>query len=279
MRSLRLVWLTDIHLNFLGKKELAWFWKSVGEKHPDAVLISGDIANGTTVEEHLDRIEQAFGVPILFVLGNHDFYGASIEEVRDRMVKLTERSSWLRWLPAVGVVSVAPDVAVIGHDGWGDGRMGDYARSEVLMNDFVLIREFQHEDKPGRLLRMRALGAEAAAYLDRVLAQALATHGRVILLTHVPPFEKTARYEGRVCMPDYLPFFGCGAVGEVLAARMAAVPEKRLLVLCGHTHDLADLEVLPNLRVLVGRATYGAPVVQRVFTTDWLGPWPEGDAP
>jgi len=58
------------------------------------------------------------------------------------------------------------------------------------------------------------------------------------------------------------------AVGEALREIMLARPDREMLVVCGHTHDAADVQVLPNLRVLVGAAEYGNPVVQQVFEFD-----------
>jgi predicted MPP superfamily phosphohydrolase len=38
-----------------------------------------------------------------------------------------------------------------------------------------------------------------------------------------------------------------------------------MLVLCGHTHDGGELQVLKNLRVVTGPAEYGRPEFQRVL--------------
>jgi hypothetical protein len=46
---------------------------------------------------------------------------------------------------------------------------------------------------------------------------------------------------------------------------MAANPQSRLLVLCGHTHGTGELQVLDNLHVLTGGAEYRNPVIQRIF--------------
>jgi predicted MPP superfamily phosphohydrolase len=39
-------------------------------------------------------------------------------------------------------------------------------------------------------------------------------------------------------------------------------------MLCGHTHGGGEAEMLPNLRVLTGPATYGRPEVQRVVEAE-----------
>jgi hypothetical protein len=63
---------------------------------------------------------------------------------------------------------------------------------------------------------------------------------------------------------DWLPFFTCGAAGEVLRDAMATRPDATMTVLCGHTHGAGEATILPNLRVLTGAAEYGAPAVRAV---------------
>jgi hypothetical protein len=46
---------------------------------------------------------------------------------------------------------------------------------------------------------------------------------------------------------------------------MTAHPDRRMTVLCGHTHSPGEAQILPNLQVLTGGAVYGAPTVQRIF--------------
>ena len=52
--------------------------------------------------------------------------------------------------------------ALVGHDGWGDGRLGDDWSWTVMLNDLRLIGEFVGLDDKERLTRLHALGDEAA---------------------------------------------------------------------------------------------------------------------
>ncbi len=38
--------------------------------------------------------------------------------------------------------------------------------------------------------------------------------------------------------------------------------------MCGHTHGEGEAQILPNLKVLTGGATYGEPTLQRVLEVD-----------
>ena len=264
----RVAWLTDIHLNFLWEADLTAFCHQVSDCGADALLIGGDIAEANTLEKLLGRVADAVGVPIYFVLGNHDYYRGSIERVRESMQTIADRNPLLRWLPAHGVVELSATTSLIGHGGWGDGRCGDFTGSTVMLNDYRLIKELSDINPTTRLERLHTLGDEAAAYLRRVLVDALARTSKVILLTHVPPFRETCWHDGKISDDEWLPHFTCKAVGDAIAEVMAEHPEQQLLVMCGHTHGSGETLVLPNLVVKTGAAEYGAPAIQEVFTID-----------
>lgn len=261
----RLVWVTDIHLNFLKGRQIQEFCRTVKEQQPDALLVGGDIAEAPTIEAYLTILENELTCPVYFVLGNHDFYRGSIAGVRAEMGALTRKSRRLAWLPAVGIVPVTETVALIGHDGWADGRLGDYDRSTVLLNDYVLIEELAGLSKARRHRELIELGADAAKYVSKVLAEGLDRFQEIFLLTHVPPFKEACWHEGRISDDNWLPHFTCCAVGEVLVELMTAHPQQRLTVLCGHTHGAGTAQILPNLVVKTGGATYGRPELQELL--------------
>lgn len=215
--------------------------------------------------EQLEGLDARLGLPVYFVLGNHDFYRGGIVRVRAEVRALCNRSTRLHWLPGSGVVALTPETALVGHDGWADGRFGDYERSGVLLNDYRLIEELSGLDTRDRLRRLNALGDEAAAHFRAVLPEAVDRFRRVIVLTHVPPFREACWHRGQMSDDAWLPHFACRAVGEALVEAMAAHPECEMTVLCGHTHSPGEAQVLPNLRVLTGGAGYGRPEVQRVL--------------
>ena len=262
----RLAWLTDVHLNFVTPRHVDALCRAVLDAGADAVLLGGDIGEAPDVLEHLERLDARLGLPIYFVLGNHDFYRGSIARVRAEVAALCDRIPRLCWLPRAGVVELTPATGLVGHDGWADGRLGDYARSEVLLNDYRLIEELAGLDKHERLARLQALGDEAAAHFRAVLPEALGRFPHVLVLTHVPPFREACWHRGRISDDDWLPHFSCRAVGEALVEAMAAHPQSEMTVLCGHTHSPGEAQILPNLRVLTGGAEYGRPEIQRVLT-------------
>jgi 3',5'-cyclic AMP phosphodiesterase CpdA len=261
----RLAWATDIHFEFASVDQIVAFCESIIAATPDGLLIAGDIGQAQSVERYLRALDKALPMPVYFVLGNHDYYNGSITDVRAAIAEFVTASKHLHWMPAEGVVQIGEDTGLVGHDGWADGRCGDFASSRVMLNDYRLIRELSGLTPPARLAMLNALGDEAAAHFRRVLPEALARFHTVIALTHVPPFAETSWYQGRISDPDWLPHFCARALGDVLLEVADAHPDRELLVLCGHTHGGAGVEIRPNLRVVVGAAEYGHPVMQDVI--------------
>ena len=174
----RVVWLTDIHLNFLSAAESRQFLGNVRDARPDVVLIGGDIAEVPDLTQQLALIAEELPYSTYFVLGNHDYYFGSIRQVRADVERICREKKSLVWLPSVDVVELTPTVGLCGHDGWADARLGDYERSLVMMNDYRLIEELAGANKADRWPLLKALGDAAAEHVRRVLPwRSIATRG------------------------------------------------------------------------------------------------------
>ncbi len=265
---LRLIWLTDMHFDFVNGSIIDDFLSEVQFLRPDAILFTGDIAHARDLEESLTTIQQRVVRPFFFVLGNHDFYLDSIRAVRDRMSRLCQRDSEMVYLTQSDPIELTRHIGLIGHDGWADGRFGDYRRSVVRMHDFSMIDELKGKDKEQRWSVLKSLGDEAAEHVRQVLAKAMQRFKIVYLLTHVPPFREACWHEGRISDDDWAPHFTCKAVGDVVLEVMRHHADKRLIVLCGHTHGSGVAQPAENIRVLTGGATYGYPAIAGVFNLD-----------
>jgi Icc protein len=260
---MQLAWLTDVHLNFVGLGDRKRLYSSIREARPDGVLLGGDIGEAPDLLEFLHEIERSVGMPIYFVLGNHDFYRSTIADVNAR-VRAIKRPN-LIWLTDSRVQLLSDQTALIGDDGWADGRLGNYSNSRVFLNDYLLIGEFLGLDASSRLALLNRLADAAAARLAGKLREACGLRKRVILLTHVPPFREACWYEGRLSDDDWVPHFASKAAGDVIVEIMDERPDCELLVLCGHTHGAGEVRMRPNVRVKTGGAEYRHPVIQEVF--------------
>lgn len=262
----RVVWLTDIHLNFVESEIVERLLDEVNAATPDALLISGDIGESQNVERYLDRFASRSPCPIHFVLGNHDFYHSSVPVVRQAIGHFCESRPKLRYLTLQEeALELTRRVGLIGHDGWADARLGDYLGSDVFLSDYALIEELAGHYHLDRRPMLQRLGDEAAARIGELLPIALANYEHVVLLTHVPPFREACWHEGHISDDNWLPHFTCKAMGDVILAIMERHPAKRLTVLCGHTHGEGETQPLGNIEVLTGGAVYGAPAITRIF--------------
>lgn len=263
--KMKAIWITDVHFEFLDRTAILDFLQTIRQENPNVLLVGGDIGQASSIVSYLREMETRMECPIYFVLGNHDYYKGSIYSVRLAVNELVSTSRSLYWLNQAGVVCLSEDTALIGHDSWCDGRLGDFHGSSVVLNDFKLIEELVGVTSGKLLDVLNKLGDEAAEYFKEILPQALQKHHHIIVLTHVPPFTEAAWYNGRYCDDEWLPFFACQAVGDVLKKTMMQNPDRTMTVLCGHTHSSGESEILPNLHVFTGGANYGKPRIQRTL--------------
>lgn len=278
----RAAWLTDIHLNFVAPQRVAELAGTVRQLSVDSVLIGGDIGEAPSFAAYLEELADRIGRPVYFVLGNHDYYRSSIGAVRGQARRLSRAGRGITWLPDAGVVALTAETALVGHDAWADGRAADFLRSDVMLNDYWLIddlapggtgesgaaADIAFDDplsKPRLLEKLNSLGDEAAAHFAKVLPEAADRSRQIVVLTHVPPFREACWYDGRPTNDNWAPHLACVGAGRVLQDFMQRHPDHRMIVLCGHTHGGGGAQILDNLTVLNGAATYREPVVQKVF--------------
>ena len=267
---MKLVWVTDIHLNFLESADRKRFYQDIVATKSNAVLVSGDIAEAPTVYDILEEMAQHIAKPIYFVLGNHDYYQSSVENVRQTITQLSQENPSINWLPETGLVQLNKDTLLLGEDCWADGRCGNYAESRVMLNDSRMIQELQEGSMIGKyqlLDAMQKLADSDAEKLKKKLQLAIQKHSpkRIIVLVHLPPFRESCMHEGKISNDDYLPFFASKITGDVLLNAAKANPGINFLVLCGHTHTSSYYKPHDNLTVKAGSVEYGNPIIQEVI--------------
>jgi Icc protein len=258
----RLVWITDPHLNHVSDYDREAWFQQIASHGPNGVVISGDISEGDGVVLHLAGIADRLSIPIYFVLGNHDFYKSSIRQTRQRVVYACRQQRQLIYLTDSPPIVLGDNCYLVGEDGWGDATEGDYENSYVRLNDFRLIDEFIQSDPIGWKRRLQELGSESATRLKSKLDTLPGDASEVLVVTHVPPFRESCWYEGRTTDDHWAPFFVCGQVGNVLLKAAESNPERRIIVLCGHAHHAGIAEINENLVVHTGAAEYGKPSIE-----------------
>jgi len=264
---MKLAWATDLHLDHALEPQRDAFTKAVCDAGADALVITGDISNANKLKRHLDILAADITIPVYFVLGNHDFYGGWISKIRDIAKNRSRDRTNLHYLTGMVFVSLSDDAALVGHDGWYDARIGRTGR--IILNDFGLIKDFTALSSASSIqpdaimeLKFRDLAEEAADHFRTVLTAAFVDHRKVVLATHIPPFAEACWHMGRQSDVEWLPYFTSKVVGDALAEVMEANKDKELLVLCGHSHGKGSVQILDNLKVLTGGASYRLPSLQ-----------------
>lgn len=266
---MRLIWLTDVHLNFIPHGASKTFGEYVLAEETqlggpfDAVVVTGDIAEYTSFEELIEEFAQGVGKPVYFVLGNHDAYGGSIRGMRAKAEKMKGKA---RWLVSEQSVQLCEGTVLVGQDGWYDARFGDAKRSQVTLNDFMVIKELMPLRGAALFLALQGFAdvfaAEARALLEAAIE---AGNTRVVFATHVPPFWQATWHEGKQSDKHWLPWMSSKAMGDMLNELSASHPDVEFLVLCGHTHGAGTYQHAPNLKVLTGHSAYRLPRVSDRF--------------
>lgn len=284
---MKIIWLTDLHLDFLTSDEIKKFIESIKNQEPDALFITGDIGTADNIEYYLAMIHYIVPKPTYCILGNHDFYYNSIKKIRIKISKLNPYKYFNHYLSNhpphyltnQRAIFLNNTTAIIGHDGWADGRYGNYQKSNVILNDYLLIDEFLQQRIPNiidntfkdgknvfniqqfkndNLDIMQKLAYDTLSHF-RQIPSVLTKIDHVIVLIHVPPFKEACLFNNKIANDDYLPHFSSKIVGNYLKKVMQDHPDKRMTVYCGHTHHWAHIHILKNLEVFVGGAIYGKP--------------------
>lgn len=260
MTSLR--WASDLHLDHAEPGAVAGLLQALRQGPPLPVILTGDLSTAPRLAADLRDLADAAGAPLWFVLGNHDHYHGSVGAVRDSVIALGETHPHIQWLPPAGVVALDAETALVGVDGWADGRAGNALTTPLVLNDDRLIAEVAAQpDRISKLAVKRALADADAGRLATLLDRAAPDFRRIVVATHVPPFVEALPATGRLARPEWHPLLVSGATGAVLRRFAAAHPDHHVVVLAGHSHSATDAPLAPNLRCRVAAARYGRPKV------------------
>ncbi len=222
--------LSDLHLSVAGL--------DIPRTGADAVVLAGDIARPGAAVEWALRL----GKPVLYVPGNHEFYGGSLAGTVDELMRLCAGSQ-IRVLDNEALV--LGGVRFLGSTLWtdfmlfGEGERRASAMREAarFMRDFGRIDSFTPADSA-------ALFGRNAAWLERELAQPYP--GATVVITHHAPSPKSIhpRFAGS-------PLNAC----FVSDAESLVDGSRCQLWIHGHTHDSFDYR-LNGARVLCNPRGY-----------------------
>ena len=269
---MKIAWATDIHLDSVGDVQEKLEELRQASLFSERVIISGDITVAPLLVDHLQRLDNTFEKPVYFVLGNHDYYFSDIMTTRRSVAGMCRSMAYMRYLATTPYVKLTPDVALLGHDGWYDAMNGDPRNEDVVMNDWLKIRDFStaiRSSFSGKVLDKNVIisiaraicKASVAHIVDGIKAAIRDKNKHVIVVTHVPPFKESYNSDKHrgLNVSSALPWYTSKMMGDALFAAAKAYPQIKFTILSGHAHSHYDEYLLNNLNVRVGKSMYGSP--------------------
>jgi predicted phosphodiesterase len=217
-------------LNVLSDLHLSLGALAIPGNGADAVILAGDIAR----PREAISWASGFAKPVLYVPGNHEFYGGSIAGTVAELKRLSAGTS-IHVLDNDEVIIAG--VRFLGTTLWtdfmlfgaGEKRAAAMREAQCFMRDFSRIRVGEAPDAPFTPAASAALFNGHAAWLERKLAQPHA--GPTVVITHHAPSRRSIH-----------PRFADSLLNACFvsdAERLVEESHARLWV-HGHTHDSFD---------------------------------------
>jgi predicted phosphohydrolase len=253
------LWFTDVHFDYAGELNLFKFIDTVNQFAPKGVFITGDIANGISIENDLKYISRNCKTNIYFVLGNHDRYFSSFKKVKQKIKRLCKKYKNLFWMPEAGVVELNDKNALIGVDGWFNFS---YTKPKNILftNDWFMIKELLvNYSVKSKMQFINKIIDDGCKIIKSNLETALEKYEHIHMLTHFPPFIEASGNE-KLFFKDFWNSYDVNTkLGNLLKDIMKNYPDKKLTVYCGHTHKWKRVEVASNMECIVGDSRYFNP--------------------
>ncbi|HVK54416.1 MAG TPA: metallophosphoesterase [Burkholderiales bacterium] len=233
---MRILVLSDLHLEF----DLPVSTPAV---HVDLVILAGDIHNGGA---GIRWARQVFSpkTPIVYVPGNHEYYGRSILTAELEMKEAaTIAGSHFHFLNRNEILLPKKNVRVLGVTLWTDFTLFGVDEREVsasievcnrYMTDFNGVIQFSNEDGVTRRFTPQdaiALHRKDLAWLQQRLDNPF--DGKTVVVTHHAPHPKSLadRYATDRVSAGFI-----NDLTDLMGPRIS-------LWVHGHTHDAFDYEI------------------------------------
>ncbi len=222
--------LSDLHHEFQTRKEekAQPYFQYNGE---DVLVLAGDIASGSTnVMETIKRFLDAGFPEVVYVPGNHEYYGTNIKDFNIKMAAKTMQLDNVHFLNPSSVV--IGDTMFIGGSLWTNFRDDAWAASVAKGNisDFRLIHDF----KPADAIEMFQ---NHSGYIKHIYEQSKGM--KKVIVTHFLPAVEciSPQYRDKDRTTSMLNKYFANNLGSWIAEL------EDTTWLFGHTHDSVDVTI------------------------------------
>lgn len=206
---MKLLVMSDLHFEFLGDHGESFLAREWPEH--DVCVIAGDLCSAKHLPLAVQRCADTFR-EIVYVPGNHEYYGSSIDSVKGI---LTKAAAWNKNFHYLDNDSCIVDgQRFLGGTMWFPKEFDTSRRRG--MNDFQMIKDWQ------------SIYGENASFMSRVMPQV--ETGDVVVTHHLPSYRSVApQFAGN--------WLNCYFVNDVSAEIADAGPK---MWIHGHTHTTFD---------------------------------------
>lgn len=223
---MRLLVLSDLHREFWrDRPDGLRFNTSISQ--PDVVVLAGDIETGGRAPKWA---AEAFpGLPVIYVAGNHEFYGDTLEDGEKELREACEPYPNVHYLNCNEFVH--DGVRFLGCTLWtdyflfGDGpRWRAMLESAEVLSDYSRIRVKLHKYRklhPSDTVRLHGTQRD---WLKKKLAEPFA--GKTAIITHMAP-----------SMRSVAPRFADDLTSAAFASHLDPLVEQADVWIHGHMHD------------------------------------------
>lgn len=227
MPAMRILLLSDLHHEHWRDKAPV-IEPSVSR--PDIVILAGDIDTGA---KGVAWARQVFaGIPVLYVHGNHEAYGRSLDDMQEEIAATCAVTSNVHFLNCGEYI--AGPVRFLGATMWTDFCLfGDDTRAaamreaDAVMNDYRKIRLATKGYRKLRSPDTATYHAIHRSWLTKKLNEPF--EGTTVVITHMAPSMQsvTAHYADELISAAY-------------ASRLDELAQKADLWVHGHMHESFD---------------------------------------
>lgn len=239
---MRLLVLSDLHLEIWGEHVPRI---DIAASQPDIVILAGDIHTKSRAPAWAAKTFP--GLPVLYVAGNHEFYGEAIEKVGNAILQECALYRNVHYLECREYV--LPGLRFLGTTLWTDFSLfnADHKWSAMLdardvMNDYQRIRVAGSGYRKLHPQDTAQIHAEQKKWLNNKLDEPFA--GRTVVVTHMAPSKLSIS-------PEY----AADPVSAAFASNLDSMVIKADVWIHGHTHTSFDYQ-LGRCRVVANPLGY-----------------------
>jgi predicted phosphodiesterase len=258
---------SDLHFEFFNS-EIYELGKIKINPEADVVVLAGDIDNADLALKKALEINMEFGKHVIFVPGNHEFYGQQMHEILNKYKNKYDGVTVLTGLKEYSDIStVIKNVRFVGGTLWTDFKLYENSKrmptqedalnvGSVTIRDFSIIKYGEHTFCPEDSLDLhKKMLANIIEAIDDPFEgkTVLITHHGVHLQSVVPKYWADSRYlNSKKKLPGENQSW---MMNPCFTSNLPELISKVNIAIHGHTHESLDY-MIGNTRVIANPRGY-----------------------